>query len=118
MPDPRAADRYRVQTLAEVSSQLLQTLVERRRTCRFSCGDVVEVTHAGTGISVATATMQNISKGGLAIRLPYAMASGTVIVIRGARLQETATVRHSTPHEESGYIVGCEFARPLLALWF
>jgi hypothetical protein len=107
-----------VQTLAEVSSQLLQTLVERRRTRRFSCGEAVEVTHAATQTVIATATMHNISKGGLAIRLPYALKPGTVIVIRGPRLEETATVRHSSPDDGSGFIVGCEFSRPLLALWF
>jgi hypothetical protein len=61
--------------------------------------------------------MQNISTGGVAIRIACRVSPGTVVEIRGKRLEEQATIRHCTP-SGSGFIAGCEFRKPLLTLWF
>jgi hypothetical protein len=105
-----------VQTLTETSTRLLKTFSERRRSGRIACGDTVQVMDAVTRSPIATATLANISQGGVGIRLPYALTPGKVVILRNGRLDTPATVRHST-RTDFDFIVGCEFERPLLALW-
>jgi hypothetical protein len=104
-------------TLPETSVNRIRAFVDRRRTRRFACGDTVEVGYPASKGVIATGTMHNISTGGVAIHVAHYVSPGTAVEIRGKRLQEQATVRHCTP-AGSGFILGCEFRRPLLTLWF
>lgn len=105
-----------VQTLNEASIRLLKAFTERRRTRRFTCGDTVQIKDSLTRTTLATAVLANISQGGAGFRSAHGLTPGTVVILRTDRLEETATVRHST-RTDSGFLIGCEFDRPLLALW-
>jgi hypothetical protein len=108
---------FPVSTLSERPVSLIRTFLERRRTRRFSCNDQVQLSDPATGAFIANATLHDASTGGIALRSTQYLAPCTALDIRGERLKETATVRHCT-RSDSGFIIGCEFRRPLLTLWF
>jgi hypothetical protein len=106
-----------VQPFTNTSNNSPGSPKERRRTRRLCCGESIDVRDAHTRAKIATAIMQDISTAGLAFGTQGFIDPGTVLIVRNQHVERTATVRHCTRAGE-GFVVGCEFQRPLLALWF
>jgi hypothetical protein len=78
---------------------------------------VVHLSFESTDIPLGSGYMRDVSHSGVGIVLQQRIEPGTVVTLRSSILLETATARHCTAIQ-NGFLVGCEFHNPMLAVWF